>query len=253
MTTRRVALVTGAAGGIGRAIALQLTREGYDVALADLHRDDLGPVVDDLGPSAPSALALELDVADAESRRAALAAVAERYGRLDVLVNCAGILKDSLIDRLPLPLLSTTLAVNLVGPLAMIAGAIPLLEVQGGAIVNIASRAWLGTFGSTAYSTSKGGLVGATRALALELGPSGITVNAVAPGYIETEMTAGLPDDVRAKTLASIAVNHVGQPADVAGAVAYLACAPYCTGQVLPVCGGRSIGEPQRDRSLVLA
>jgi 3-oxoacyl-[acyl-carrier protein] reductase len=114
----------------------------------------------------------------------------------------------------------------------------------GGAVVNLASRAWLGTFGSTAYSTAKGGLVGATRSLALELGPARITVNAVAPGFVETPMTDGLPPDIRRRTLDAIPVGRAGRPDDVAAAVAYLAEAPYVTGQVLVVCGGRSIGDP---------
>ena len=245
MSELGVALVTGAAGGIGRGIALELAARNHHVVLGDLDTESVAAVEHEIREAGGSATAVQLDVTNKESREGALRLCAEELGGLNTLVNCAGVLQDSLIERMPLTMFSRVLEINLIGPLALIAASVDLMRHSGGgAIINIASRAWLGIFGSTAYATSKGGLVGASRALALELGREGITVNCIAPGFIETEMSASLPPKVREKTLASLAVGHAGQPSDVAAAVAYFARAPYCTGQVLPVCGGRSIGTP---------
>lgn len=241
MTTHApVALVTGGAGGIGRAIAARLADTGHTVVVADL---DPQAVADTAG-ALHGARGVVLDVTDPASRAAAIE-VCEDLGGPDVLVNCAGVLRDARLATLDPALFRRLQEVNLLGPLALTRlAARSMARRGGGAVVNLASRAWLGTFGSTAYSTAKGGLVGATRSLAIELGPRGITVNAVAPGFVETAMTDGLPPEIRRRTLDAIPVGRAGRPDDVADAVAYLAGASYVAGQVLPVCGGRSVADP---------
>ncbi|MDD7939688.1 SDR family NAD(P)-dependent oxidoreductase [Actinomycetospora lutea] len=235
-TTTRTALVTGGAGGIGRGIGARLARDGFRVLLADRDATAVREAAEAVG-----AEPWVLDVADPDSRREAVT----RTGGCDLLVNCAGVLRDARVRRLEPPVFRRLTEINLLGPIALARLVAPDMAARGaGAIVNIASRAWLGTFGSTAYSTAKGGLVGATRSLALELGRHGITVNAVAPGFVETPMTEGLPPEVRRRTLEAIPVGRAGRPDDVADAVSYLAGAGYVTGQVLVVCGGRSIGAP---------
>ncbi|GAA4936938.1 3-oxoacyl-[acyl-carrier protein] reductase [Actinomycetospora succinea] len=235
-----VALVTGGAGGIGRAIAARMAVAGHTVVVGDLEADAVRATAEETA----GAHGVVLDVADPGSRRAAVAAC-EDLGGIDVLVNCAGVLRDARLAKLDPGLFRRLQDVNLLGPLALTRLAAAGMAARGrGAVVNLASRAWLGTFGSTAYSTAKGGLVGATRSLALELGPHGITVNALAPGFVDTAMTDGLPPEIRRRTLAAIPVGRAGRPEDVADAVAYLAGASYVTGQVLPVCGGRSVADP---------
>ncbi|MGI6873641.1 SDR family NAD(P)-dependent oxidoreductase [Amycolatopsis sp. 3B14] len=237
----KTALVTGGAGGIGRGVCERLAREADVVVVADL---DPAEAAAEIGPKARP---MVLDVASRESREQVAAACVAEFGGVDILVNCAGVLQDARVGRLDPVLFRRLLAINLLGPLALTRLLLrPMARRGGGAVVNIASRAWLGTFGSTAYSTAKGGLVGATRSLALEVARQGITVNCVAPGFVATRMTEGLPDRIRERTLEAIPVGRAGHPGDVADAVAYLAGASYVTGQVLVVCGGRSIGDPYR-------
>jgi 3-oxoacyl-[acyl-carrier protein] reductase len=234
-------LVTGGAGGIGQAISARFAAQGATVIVADLDQDAVESAVNVISGDVHPLL---LNVTDAASRRAAVARC-EDFGGADVLVNCAGVLRDARIGKLDALLFRRLLDINLLGPLALTRDIIERMAArEHGTVVNLASRAWLGTFGSTAYSTAKGGLVGATRSLSLEYGPAGVTVNAVAPGFVSTPMTQGLPPEIRRRTLAAIPVGRAGQPQDVADAVAFLAAAPYVTGQVLVVCGGRSISEP---------
>jgi 3-oxoacyl-[acyl-carrier protein] reductase len=245
MTAPRTALVTGGAGGIGAAIAERLASTGHRVLVTDLNPERAEQVAEAIRHRGGHAWARHLDVTDAASRRSVIDFAVNELGGLDVLVNCAGVLKDARIRTLEPDRFADLQHINLIGPLALTRLAIePMTAAGGGAVINIASRAWLGTFGSAAYSASKGGLVGATRSLALELGHSGITVNCVAPGFIDTEMTAAMPDKILHRIRAAIPVGRGGTPTDVAEAVSYLATAGYTTGQVLVVCGGRSIGVP---------
>ncbi|GAA4879005.1 SDR family NAD(P)-dependent oxidoreductase [Actinomycetospora straminea] len=242
----RTAIVTGGAGGIGRGIVRRLAADGFTVVLADLDETAVHEAAAEIGGRVEPHL---LDVTDPASRRSVVAR-ADALGGADLLVNCAGVLRDARVRRLEPALFRRLTEINLIGPLALARLVGPGMGARGGgAIVNLASRAWLGTFGSTAYSTAKGGLVGATRSLALELGPRGITVNAVAPGFVDTPMTDGLPPEVRRRTLDAIPVGRAGRPEDVADAVAFLADAGYVTGQVLVACGGRSIGDPYLARA----
>ncbi|BBF99620.1 MULTISPECIES: SDR family NAD(P)-dependent oxidoreductase [Pseudonocardia] len=235
------ALVTGGAGGIGRAVCARLAADGFTVLLADLDRSAAQLAASTIGHGVEP---WALDVTDPESRRAAVAR-ADALGGADLLVNCAGVLRDARIRKLDPAVFRRLNEINLLGPLAMIRLAAEGMAERGrGSIVNVASRAWLGTFGSAAYSTAKGGLVGATRSLSLELGPRGITVNAVAPGFVDTPMTDSLPPEIRRRALAAIPVGRAGTPDDAASAVGYLAGAGYVTGQVLVACGGRSVGDP---------
>jgi 3-oxoacyl-[acyl-carrier protein] reductase len=240
-----VALVTGGAGGIGRAIASRMAADGRTVVVADLDADAVHETVAAVPGPAHGVI---LDVADADSRRAVIA-TCDDLGGIDTLVNCAGVLRDARLAKLDPAAFRRLQDVNLLGPLALSRlAAVGMTRRGRGAVVNLASRAWLGTFGSTAYSTAKGGLVGATRSLALELGPHGITVNALAPGFVDTAMTDGLPPEIRRRTLGAIPVGRAGRPEDVADAVVFLTGATYITGQVLPVCGGRSVADPYAAR-----
>ncbi|EME56240.1 3-oxoacyl-ACP reductase [Rhodococcus ruber BKS 20-38] len=242
-TAPKVILVTGSGSGIGKAIVERLAGEGNTVLLTDLPH-----VIDSLDTAhLQSGVKVHpLDVGDEHSRTEVINTIAREHGKLDVLVNCAGVGRDARLTNIKDEDLAFTLGINLFGAFSLIRQALPLMqESTGGAIVNIASRAWLGIFGSGAYSASKGGLIGATRSLALEVGHLGITVNCIAPGYIATPLSATLPQEVLDKTLRSIPVQRGGVPEDIAAAVRYLALdGSYVTGQVLTVCGGRSIGDP---------
>ena len=241
-----VAIVTGAGGAIGAAIATRLAEAGHLVVAADL--DQVGAAATRAGITTGGgrADACRLDVGDQASRAELVAGVLDRHGRIDVLVNCAGILRDARIGDLTEQTLLPTLAVNLIGPLSLARQVIdPMTSEGGGSIINIASRAWLGIFGSASYSMTKGALVGVTRSLALELGPDGIRVNAIAPGYVQTPMSASLPPQVVRRSVNATPLRRAGNPDDVARLATELAHPQsFVTGQVIAVCGGRTIGQP---------
>ena len=242
----RVALVTGASQGIGRACALELARAGATVALAARNQSRLAEVAAEIAAAGGQAAPFALNVASEESIKAGARAVLERFGKIEILVNNAGITRDGLMLRMKRADWDDVLATNLTGAFLLTQALLsPMLKNRWGRIVNITSVVGrTGQTGQANYAASKAGLIGFTRSLAREVASRGITANAVAPGYIETPMTAALDEKLRAAMMAQIPLGRPGTDADVAHAVAFLAsdAAGYITGQVLDVNGGMFIG-----------
>jgi len=245
-TQGRIALVTGAAQGIGRAIALELAKAGATLALADINEVKLAQVVAEVEALGGTAAAFKLDVSNQDSIEAGAKAVLERFGKVEILVNNAGITRDALMMMMKRSDWDLVIAINLTGPFLLTQALLrQMIKNRWGRIVNMASvvgRA--GQAGQVNYAASKAGLIGMTKSLAREVASRGITVNAVAPGYIETPMTAVLDEKVSAAMLANIPLARRGTDLDVAQAVAFLAsdAASYITGHVLDVNGGMFMG-----------
>ena len=242
----RIALVTGAAQGIGRAIALELSKSGATLALADINEVKLAQVAAEIEAAGGQAAAFRIDVSNEESIEAGAKAVLERFGKVEILVNNAGITRDRLMLRMKRADWDLVLDINLTGAFLLTQALLsPMLKNRWGRIVNMASvvgRA--GQAGQVNYAASKAGLIGLTRSMAREFASRGITVNAVAPGFIETPMTAVLTEEQSAAMLAQIPLSRRGTDRDVAQAVAFLASeeAAYITGHVLDVNGGMFMG-----------
>jgi 3-oxoacyl-[acyl-carrier protein] reductase len=239
----KVAMVTGGARGIGRATALKLASEGARVAVID--RDHAG--AEEAARAAGSgAFALAGDVADAKSAAELVLKVLERADRVDVLVNNAGITRDATLAKTSDEAWEAVLDVNLSGTFYMTRAVAPHLTARGaGVVLNAASIVGLyGNFGQSNYVASKAGVIGLTRVWARELGRKGVRVNCVAPGFIATDMTAGMPPDVLASMQARTPIGRLGRPEDVAAAYAFLASddAAFINGQVLGVDGGLVLG-----------
>ena len=245
-TQGRIALVTGAAQGIGRAIALELAKAGATLALADINEVKLAQVVAEVEALGGTAAAFKLDVSNQDSIEAGAKAVLERFGKVEILVNNAGITRDALMMMMKRSDWDLVIAINLTGPFLLTQALLrQMIKNRWGRIINMASvvgRA--GQAGQVNYAASKAGLIGMTKSLAREVASRGITVNAVAPGYIETPMTAVLDEKVSAAMLANIPLARRGTDLDVAQAVAFLAsdAASYITGHVLDVNGGMFMG-----------
>ena len=238
----RTAIVTGAARGIGRAIAEKLASEGADLALCDMREEWLADTADAVRAHGRSALCLGVDVSKAEEVDRAVQKVLEAAGRIDALVNNAGIAKDALTVRMTESEWDNVLSVNLKGAFLFCKGvARPMMKQRCGAIVNIASIIGLiGNVGQSNYAASKAGVIALTKSVAKELASRNVRVNAIAPGFIESQMTDALPEDVRKKMLDSIPLKRFGTPEDVAKATLFLTddSSSYVTGQVLTVSGG---------------
>ena len=242
----RVALVTGASQGIGRACALELARAGATVALAARNEAKLKELAAEIEAAGGTAEAFALDVASEDSIKAGAKAVVEKFGKVEILVNNAGITRDGLVLRMKRADWDDVLSTNLTGAFLLTQALLgQLLRNRWGRIINITSVVGeTGQAGQVNYAASKAGLIGMTRALAREVGSRGITVNAVAPGYIETPMTAVLDQKQRDGMLAGIPLGRAGTDAEIAQCVVFLAsdAAAYITGHVLDVNGGMFMG-----------
>jgi 3-oxoacyl-[acyl-carrier protein] reductase len=239
---RRVAVVTGASRGIGKAISLRLARDGRHVVLVSRSAGPLGEVKSLIEEAGGAASVCATDLGDPPAWQAAVERIIADHGRLDILVNNAGITRDNLSLRMSDAEWDEVIRVNLTSAfVACRAAARAMMKGRFGRIVNIASTSGVvGNAGQTNYAAAKAGLIGLTKSLARELGGKGITANIVAPGFIETDMTASLPETIRAKVLEGMAVKRLGTPEDIAQAVGYVAGeeAGFLTGQVICVDGG---------------
>ena len=238
----KVALVTGSSQGIGRETALALSEAGAKVAVAARNEGNLAALVEEIAAKSGEAFAVKLDVADAEQIKAVFKAVLERFGKLDILVNNAAITRDGLAMRMKQEDWEAVLRTNLTGAHLCTQQALAtMMRARAGRIINIASVvARTGNPGQANYVAAKAGLIGLTRAIAMEIASRNITVNAVAPGFIETPMTDVLSDKVKEELKTRIPLGRMGSARDVAAAIVFLASdeAGYITGHVLDVNGG---------------
>ena len=244
--TGRIALVTGASQGIGRACALELAAAGATVALAARNEARLAEVAAEIEAAGGHAAAFALDVASEESIKAGAKAMLERFGKVEILVNNAGITRDGLMMAMKRADWDDVLGTNLTGAFLLTQALLrPMLKNRWGRIINITSVVGrTGQAGQVNYAASKAGLIGLTRSLARDVASRGITVNAVAPGYIETPMTAVLDEKQRTGMMATIPLGRAGTDREIAQSVAFLASegAGYITGHVLDVNGGMFMG-----------
>lgn len=244
-TKQKLAFVTGGTRGIGRAIVEKLAQEGYIVGFSYVSSDEkANALIEELKAEGHSVFAMKFDVKDSEKVASSFEKIYEDYGNIDVLVNNAGITRDKLFIKMKEDDFDAVIDTNLKGIFNCTKQvARKMTKNRSGRIISLSSLAGLvGNVGQTNYSASKAGVIGLTRTLAAELGPYGITVNAIAPGFIETDMTDAVPDKIKDKIKEMIPLRSVGHPEDIANTVAFLAgdSARYITGQVISVDGGLS-------------
>lgn len=238
----KTALVTGASGGIGQSIAARLAADGADVALIGQNVERLAQAADLVKAAGRRAECYPCDVSKGEAVQATVTKVVQDFGGLDILVNNAGITRDGLVMRMSEEDWDQVMTVNLKSVFLFTRAASKIMmKKRAGSIVNISSIIGLiGNAGQGNYSASKAGIIAFTKSVAKELASRNVRVNAIAPGFIETKMTAEMPEDLQKKMLESIPLGRYGKPDDVASVVSFLASedAGYVTGQVLTVCGG---------------
>lgn len=240
----KIAVVTGSARGLGKAIAKSFLQQGATVVITDIAEQSVGSAVEELS-SLGEVFGVQMDVSNTDSAEAAINAIIEKYGRIDILVNNAGITKDGMMTRMTESEFDSVIAVNLKGTFITTQLVSKyMLKARTGNIINIASVVGItGNAGQANYSASKAGVIGMTKTCAKEFARRGIRVNAIAPGFIQTDMTHVLDDSVKEQLQKSILLGRLGQPEDVANAASFLASdkASYITGQVLVVDGGMVI------------
>jgi 3-oxoacyl-[acyl-carrier protein] reductase len=242
MLKEKTALVTGAAQGIGKSIAVTLAKEGAHVAICDVNLEKAQETAKEIEGLGVKSMAVKTNVSDAKECEDLVNIVVEKFGKLDILVNNAGVTRDGLLVRMSEQDWDLVIAINLKGTFNCTKSAAKyMMKARYGRIVNISSVIGLmGNAGQTNYSASKAGVIGITKSAAKELSGRNVTVNAIAPGYIATAMTDKLTEDQRNSMVKLVPLGRIGQPQDVANAVLFLASplADYITGQVIPVDGG---------------
>jgi 3-oxoacyl-[acyl-carrier protein] reductase len=240
--SNRVAFITGASRGIGRATALKLCRSGFQIVVASPELENNELVAAEVRAAGGTAITLDFNLTSLDSIKQGVAAALKEFGKIDVLVNNAGITRDGLAVRMKPEDWQLVLQINLTGAFQTTQQVLPgMMRERWGRIVNVASVVGqMGNAGQANYVTSKAGIIGLTKSLAQELASRNITVNAVAPGFIETDMTAKLSQEVRDRMMAAVPLKRFGQPEDVANAVNFLASddAAYITGHVVNINGG---------------